>query len=115
MKIITVGLVIFFTYNIISSSSIDLVAKQSKSQILPLKGRPNAEATSLASTQNKHALKTEARDDSGCSSFDWTCENGQCINIRLRCDGYQDCSDGSDESFITCRSYLIMGQADTND
>jgi len=32
-----------------------------------------------------------------CSSSQWMCSNGQCISAYNRCDGDQECSDGSDE------------------
>ena len=109
MKIITLGLVIIFsTYNIIGSSTLDLVAKESKSQILPLTDHTIAEAASLASTQNKHALEIEARGS------DFTCENGKSIDGRFKCDGKPDCSDDSDESLITCKSFLLLGNYEKN-
>ncbi|XP_055374705.1 basement membrane-specific heparan sulfate proteoglycan core protein isoform X7 [Condylostylus longicornis] len=33
----------------------------------------------------------------GCQSYQWRCENGQCINSHSRCDGRHDCDDYSDE------------------
>ena len=37
--------------------------------------------------------------DSACDPFDdFTCKNGNCIPIDQKCDGFNDCSDSSDES-----------------
>ena len=32
-----------------------------------------------------------------CGYFAFHCDNGQCIDYDLKCNGYTDCSDGSDE------------------
>ena len=32
-----------------------------------------------------------------CRSDQWTCSNGDCIDALDRCNGYRQCSDGSDE------------------
>lgn len=32
-----------------------------------------------------------------CSSDRFQCNNGQCVALALRCDGYADCRDHSDE------------------
>ena len=29
--------------------------------------------------------------------IEWTCDNGEKIQITRSCNGYSDCSDGSDE------------------
>ena len=41
-----------------------------------------------------------------CASSQWTCSNGQCISSSYRCDGDQDCTDGSDE--LNCGEYYSM-------
>lgn len=37
-----------------------------------------------------------------CSLDEWQCLDGLCIPNRYRCDGRQDCRDGSDET-VNCR------------
>ena len=39
-----------------------------------------------------------------CTSYQWSCDNGQCISSYQRCDGYPDCTDGSDE--VGCRKFV---------
>ncbi len=43
---------------------------------------------------------------SGCSSFQFTCQNGECIPIEWRCDSEPDCFDGEDE--INCSGKTII-------
>lgn len=38
-----------------------------------------------------------------CTPNQITCRDGSCVDIRLRCDGRRDCSDGLDEE--GCRKY----------
>ena len=33
----------------------------------------------------------------GCDLYDFTCFNGQCVPLSQKCDGTQNCRDGSDE------------------
>lgn len=37
-----------------------------------------------------------------CTDTDFTCDNGHCIPERWKCDGEEECADGSDESAATC-------------
>ncbi len=43
---------------------------------------------------------------SGCNSFQFTCENGQCIPIEWRCDFERDCFGGEDE--VNCGGKTII-------
>jgi len=39
-----------------------------------------------------------------CGAGEWTCFNGRCLSSRLLlCDGVDDCSDRSDESYMHAR------------
>ena len=35
---------------------------------------------------------------SGCDKDEYACDDGSCIYHEEKCDGYNDCDDGSDES-----------------
>merc|ERR1712142_904412 len=48
------------------------------------------------------AIKTPQRnpnlqESAGCPAQTWRCESGACIPEAARCDGYNDCKDGTDE------------------
>ena len=36
-------------------------------------------------------------DELVCAILEFECGDGSCIDIRRKCNGYQDCGDGSDE------------------
>ena len=44
---------------------------------------------------SKHTTKTISF--SFCSDDEFTCAEGHCVDLDLRCDGRSDCKDGSDE------------------
>ena len=41
---------------------------------------------------------------SGCAEKQFTCHNGDCVSMEMRCDGSSDCQDGSDE--LECNTIL---------
>ena len=41
-----------------------------------------------------------------CSDDEFTCAEGHCVDLDLRCDGRTDCTDGSDEQESLSRSDL---------
>lgn len=44
-----------------------------------------------------------------CADSDFTCDNGHCIHARWKCDGEEECPDGSDESEATCSESCPSG------
>ena len=36
-------------------------------------------------------------DPDACLYYEWKCVDGGCIDARRKCDGRDDCGDGSDE------------------
>ncbi|PIK57332.1 hypothetical protein BSL78_05721 [Apostichopus japonicus] len=44
------------------------------------------------------------KNQAGCNSGQFECQNGQCIPDHWECDVISDCSDGSDESGCSCSS-----------
>lgn len=41
-----------------------------------------------------------------CDYWEFTCSNGRCVNNGFRCDGHDNCGDGSDER--GCCEYLTL-------
>ena len=45
-----------------------------------------------------------------CSSDEFTCDNGNCIDQEWKCDGENDCMDGTDEKDCpgrNCDNFII--------
>ncbi|KAK7074026.1 hypothetical protein SK128_022558 [Halocaridina rubra] len=47
-----------------------------------------------------------------CSMDEFTCDNGKCINLTLRCDGENDCGDFSDEECSLLQPLLSTYRSD---
>lgn len=50
-------------------------------------------------THHWHVLCCADDAPTSCSYFEFTCDDGTCIDSRLHCDGQFDCNDESDELF----------------
>nr|XP_046225254.1 LOW QUALITY PROTEIN: low-density lipoprotein receptor-related protein 2 [Oncorhynchus gorbuscha] len=50
-----------------------------------------------------------------CQPEQFTCLNGGCISVRLKCDGYSDCQDNSDELERVCAFHECSAQDFTCD
>lgn len=48
-------------------------------------------------------ISTKTCHVSDCESYQFTCQNGQCISGFRYCDGQIDCSDASDEPITGCQ------------
>lgn len=42
-----------------------------------------------------------------CKPGEFRCKNKHCIQARWKCDGDDDCLDGSDEDSVTCCMYSL--------
>lgn len=49
---------------------------------------------------------TDEKDCALCPREQFKCENGPCIPENKKCNGYPDCSDGSDER--DCRKLIFI-------
>ena len=45
---------------------------------------------------------------SACSSGEFRCNNGRCLDARRKCNGYDDCGDGSDE--YNCGMFIELSE-----
>ncbi|KFO96443.1 Low-density lipoprotein receptor-related protein 8, partial [Calypte anna] len=45
-----------------------------------------------------------------CAESDFTCDNGHCIPARWKCDGEEECPDGSDESEAACTKQVCPAE-----
>ncbi|KAL9890145.1 modular serine protease-like [Glossina fuscipes fuscipes] len=56
----------------------------------------------ICSVLIKIFLVNEGMAQLQCETFQWNCDDGQCISDSGRCDGVVDCQDGSDETAENC-------------
>lgn len=42
-----------------------------------------------------------------CKPDEYMCDDGECIEASLLCDGTKDCSEGDDETYCTSEYHLV--------
>jgi len=64
----------------------------------------HATYTVLNTTENNYHYPTQKPSPrpNSCRPHQWQCANFECIESRLQCDDFKDCSDGSDEDLSIC-------------
>ena len=85
-------------------------------QMCPMRMIVLRRTSALASTCSGEALKNSSRKESFSSItvVKYRCPDGQCLDSRRRCDGYEDCRYGRDHEQSRCaQCYLTAGTAGT--
>ena len=72
--------------------------------VLAYEGYENGKIT--VSGQNLKSI------DEVCPQGNYKCSSGECIDDIKKCDGYQDCQDGTDETALTCGKIYSMNIGD---